>query len=179
MDNGFFAAMQRQEFNAYDDTMLIWTCIKPVILLIRGKNFSIKSEVYTRMTTAQRALLMFQMLYGHTSEGVIEFYTHLSYLLSNNGVWMQLKKAMQYFGDDDMLNLLNEMDIVFQSLNAKEFHENAEQYNSNMEGVQNNSALFASLGELDTALHHALPSTIQRVSTYIRNHPDEFVRFQD
>lgn len=54
---------------------------EPTIQQVRGKNFVVKSEVYSHLTTGKRALLMFQMLYGHTSKGVEEFYSHLSYLL--------------------------------------------------------------------------------------------------
>lgn len=154
--------VNRKDFEALNDVSLIWTCIEPAMQQARGKNFVVKSEVYSHLTTGQRALFMVQMLCGHISGGVEEFYSHLSYLLSNNGVWSQLKKGMQYFGDSDMVQILEKMDMVYQSLKTEEFKESTEQYNV-----------------LNKSLGAALPLTINRVAAYIRDNEDEFVQFVD
>jgi hypothetical protein len=171
--------VKRKDFEALNDVSLIWTCIEPTIQQIRGKNFAIKSEAYSHLNTGQRALLMFQMLYGHTSKGVEEFYSHLSYLLSNKGVWAQLKKGIQYFGDYDMMQILEKMGIGFQSLETKEFKESAEQHNGLAPGIDKNAELSASMNLLNKSLSDTLPLTIQLVATYIRNHADEFVQIND
>jgi len=156
---------KRKDFEVLNDIALIWCCIEPTIEKIRGKNFTIKSEFYSQLNPGQRALLMVQMLYGHTSTGVEEFYSHQSYLLSNRGVWSQLKKGLQYFGDFTMVRILEKMDIVFQSLKTEEFEENAE--------------LTATMSLLNQSLRDALPLTLKLVAAYIRNNAEEFVQFID
>lgn len=169
--------VKQKDFEEWNDTLLIWKCIEPTILQIRGKNFTIKSEAYAHLTAGQRALLMFQMLYGHTSNGVEEFYSHQSYLLSNQGVWSQQKKGMQYFGDDDMVQLLEKMETVYQSLKTEEFKESIEQHNVPIIGNDKGVELSETMSLLNKSLRDTLPLTIKRVTAYIRNNVDEFVQF--
>ncbi len=171
--------VKRKDFEALNDVSLIWTCIEPAIQQVRGKNFAVKSEVHAHLTAGQRALLMVQMLYGHTSKGVEEFYSHLSYLLSNKGVWSQLKKGIQYFGDYDMVQILEKMDMVFQRLNTEEFKDSEEQHTILITDIDKNAELSASMSFLNKSLSDTLPLTIKLVATYIRNNADEFVQFID
>jgi len=105
--------MKRQMIDSLDDHALPWACIEPVIQQIRGKNFMMKSQVYIQLTTGQRALLMFQVLYGHTHNGIAEFYDHTSYFLAEPGIWDQFKDGMKYFGENTMLQLIEEMEEMY------------------------------------------------------------------
>ena len=171
--------VEQKDFEALDDISLIWTCIGPTIQQIRGKSFAVKSEVYAPLNPGQRALLMFQILYGHTSNGVEEFYSHLAYLLSNRGVWSQLKKGMQYFGDHGMVQILEKMDTVFQSLETEEFEEAREQHNVLITGTDKNAELYAAISLLNKSFSAALPLSVKLVAAYIRDNTDEFVQFVD
>jgi hypothetical protein len=168
-----------KDFEILNDSSLIWTCVEPTILKIRGKNFVVKSEAYSQLNTGQRALLMFQILYGHTSTGVEEFYAHQSYLLSNKKVWSQMKNGMQYFEDSDMLKILEQMDNLFQRLETEAFNENREQQNASIADLDRKVELSESINLINKSLREILPFTIIRVATYIRNHTDEFVEFID
>ncbi len=168
--------VKRKDFEVMNDISLIWTCIEPTIQQIRGKNFEIKSKAYASLNLGQRSLLMFQMLYGHTSNGAEEFYTHQYYLLSNEGVWSQLKKGMQYFGDYDMMFILEKMEMDFKSQKTEEYINAVEQpsilFNKYTE-------LSSSKSNLNKLLRDAFPSSIKLVATYIRNNTGEFVQFID
>lgn len=166
--------MKQKDFETLDDVSLIWACIEPTIQQVRGRSFTIKSEVYTTLTPGQRALLMFQMLYGHTTNGIETFFSHQAYLLSNQGVWSQMKKGMEYFGDHDMSQLLEKINIVFQSQNKEEFIESAEQRNVFVADIDQNAELSASMGLLDKSLKDTIPLSMKRVATYIRNNINEF-----
>jgi hypothetical protein len=168
--------VKQKDFEEWNDTLLIWKCIEPTILQIRGKNFTIKSEAYSHLTAGQRALLMFQMLYGHTSTGIEDFFSHQSYLLSNQGVWSQQEKGMQYFGDCDMVQLLERMEAVYLSLTTEEFKANVEQHNVPITGIDKGVELSETLSLLNKSLRDTLPLTIKRVAAYIRNNVDEFVQ---
>ncbi|MGE5398016.1 MAG: hypothetical protein ACM3MK_10835 [Chitinophagales bacterium] len=171
--------VKRKDFETLDDASLIWICLEHIIQQVRGKNFIVKSEVYSHLSSGQRALLMVQVLYGHTSTGVEEFYSHLSYLLSNQAVWSQLKKGMQYFGDYNMLQVLEKMEVVYKSLKTEEFKESAEQHNVLIAGMDKNDELYATISLLNKSLSDILPSTITLVATYIHNNADEFVQLID
>ena len=131
------------------------------------------------MTIGQRALFMVQVLYGHTSKGVEEFYTNLSYLLSNRDVWSQLKKGMEYFEDYDMLQIVERMDLAYQKVKTEVHAESLEQYYGLAEDISKNAELHTSISLLNKALSDTLSLTIKRVAAYIRNNTDEFVKFID
>jgi hypothetical protein len=177
--NDMLVVIERKKFESLNDIALIWTCVEPAIQPIRGKNFAVKSDVYLHLTPGQRALLMFQVLHGHTSNGVGEFYSHLSYLLSNEAVWSQLKEGMSYFGDLKMAQLLEEMKIVYQKLKTEEFQENAEQHTVILDAQDQNMELISAMERLNKALGELLPATTGLVGAYVRNHAQEFVQFID
>lgn len=67
------AEIERKSFFSMDDRSLIWVCAEPTIRQIRGKDLAIKSEAYGTLNKGQQALLMFQILAGHSTYGVAEF----------------------------------------------------------------------------------------------------------
>jgi hypothetical protein len=169
--------IDRQMFISLDDISLIWTCIEPTIKQIRGKNFMIKSEFSSHLTKGQRALLMFQVLYGHTGNGVIEFYSHLSYLLSENGMWSELKKAMEYFGDYSMANLISDMEVTYHVIETKYCKEDSEWFY--IDNIDEDLEIKLTTDRLNKSLSVLLPEVIKSIGLYIRNNPTEFVQFED
>ncbi len=146
-------SMNRETFGRMDDESLIWACIEPTIRQIRGKNHSVKFEAYEGLTEGQRALLMFQIMYGHSKSGVTEFYAIVPHLPSGNGIWVELKKSMRYFGDLSMLQLLSELEGDYGPRSS----------------VDKNNALF----------FEALPAAIRKIAAYIRDNPSEFISFEE
>ena len=146
--------IDRQVFDSLEENALIWACIHPLIHEIRGKDPIIKIGVYSSLTKGQRALLMFQILYGHTSDSAAEFFG-MADMLSIKGIWGELQNSMRYFGDDTMLSLLQEMEEVYIS------------------GETGSNTI----DSIDRKLHERIPESIKLICSYIRNHPGEFVRF--
>jgi hypothetical protein len=169
--------INRQVYNSLDDISLIWTCIEPTIKQIRGKNFMIKREFSSHLSSGQRSLLFFQILFGHTVNGVIEFYNHLSYLLSEKGVWSELKKGMEYFGEYSMVNLISEIEDTYHTIEENYCKEGSEWLD--ITNINKDSELKIKIDTLNKCLSELLPAVIKSISLYIRNNPDEFVRFED
>lgn len=161
---------KQKDFEALDDVSLIWTCIAPAMQQARGKNFAVKSEAYSHLTIGQRALFMFQVMYGHTTKGIEEFYSNLAYLLSNKDVWSQLKKGMQYFGDHNMMQIVERMEVL---------RESAEQDIILTAGFDRNIELYSAISLINKSFSDTLLRTIRRVAAYIRDNPDEFVKITD
>jgi hypothetical protein len=166
--------MKRDDFGTLDGIPLIWACIEPTIQKVRGKNFAIKSDVYAQLTDGQRALLMFQILYGHTLHGVEEFYIYHSYMLLNKGTRSQMINGMNCFGASGMVRFLDELHATYER-----FHDDMEQRNAQFDDVKNDTPLYTSLNRLNVLLRECLPETINLVSSFIQDNAEQFVKFDD
>jgi hypothetical protein len=166
-----------QDFMELDDTSLIWACIEPTIRLIRGKSFAVKSEVSAQLNESQRALLMFQVFYGHSVNGTLELLSHLSYLLSQKGVWTVLKNGMRYFGVNDMVHLLDEVEDVYGTLVEKSGKADPGWFDLNNGDIGPEIQMI--IVELDKRIKEMMPEAVKSVGAYIRSHPDEFVQTAD
>jgi len=152
-------AMTRQELDSLDDLALIWRCIEPDIRRMQGKSLAVKTGVFAGMTRARRALLAFQMIQGHMGSGLEAFLEHMSYLLSSPGVWQQMKEGMRYFGDQEMLSVVCEMEKAYNVRVEKD-------------GVTERPEIY----EIEGRLMTRMPETARQIGRYIRKHPEEFVQ---
>jgi hypothetical protein len=171
--------MKRQDFDSLEPVALAWACIEPTIQQIYGKDFQVKSRVYDHLTTGQRALLMFHVLYGHTPNGVAEFYSLIPYLPGQSAIWAELKAGMNYFGEDAMLRLVEEMEEVYSILEARKQQEGTEWRDVGVMDLENDPELLKSIDRLDANYHQIAPATLKRIGTYIHNNPREFVQIED
>jgi hypothetical protein len=167
--------MKRQVFDSLDHDALGWACIEPAILQIRGKDLTVKSEVYAQLNTGQRALLMFRVLYDHARNSVTEFYCWVAYLLEQPKTWAEIRIGLRYFGDDAMLRLLENMKGV---LEANQ-HVGAEMRDVSFKDLEDDLELLASVSRLYALFQEIAPETLKRISAHIRNNPGEFVQIED
>lgn len=154
-----------QAFNALNDKEVVWACIGPYIDDIRGRDFETKKAAYLQLTPGLQALLAFQILYGHTSHGVQEFYDHLAYLLPHTGVWSILRSGIEYFGDHALSHLLAEMEDLYRQM-EKGTHIDAPE-------------LEIVINKLNRSLHEQIPISLKTLGDHIRQHPADFVVIKD
>lgn len=159
------AAMNKELFNSLDNASIIWACIEPTIKKIRGKDFTVKRDAYDELTMGQRALLMFQIIYGHTSSGILQFFSYVPYVPSGKGIWHELKKAMEYFKDYSMLKIFSELEKDYLAFEEK-IH------------AADDPELVSAIEQHDKMYRDTIPETIKLIGTYIRNNPSEFVKFE-
>lgn len=152
--------MRQKDFNLLDDEKIIWICVEPIVQAVRGKHPQIKSQVIMQLNNGQRALFFFQVLYGHANHGISQFFHQISYLMDTVDIWSALKSGVKYFGDIEMLGLIEKMENAYYT-EAKE---------------SGNTVFFE---ELDRLYKEMIPSTVKLVGSFIRNHPAEFIQFQD
>ena len=143
-----------------DDERLIWACVEPMIIKTRGRSGPEKLMAYGEMSDGQRALFIFQVLYGHMKHGINGFYDHISYLTSQMDIWSALKSGMRYFGLDEMADLIGKMEEV---------------YVCRAEGRVDPVAA----EDLDAIYRKLLPALVMSISERIRNHPEDFLRLED
>jgi hypothetical protein len=152
--------MKQQEFNMLDDKELVWVCGEPIIQIVRGKDPEVKLQAYLRLNDGQRALLMFQVLYGHAKNGIGQFYHYISYLMEKLDFWSALKAGMKYFGDQAMLGLIVKMEETYYAMMKQ------------TEGI-------VLPDELDTLYKKTIPTTLKLIGEYIRNNPYEFIQIEN
>jgi hypothetical protein len=142
--------MDFKELDVMSDEALIVLCVAPVIRATRGRDPETKARVFQNLRAGQRALFLFQVLYGHAGQGIGPFFEHISYLTEALDVWSALKSAFRYFGDAEMLALVEEMEAAFSRKGD------------------------LPLKELDARYAAQISVTIHRIATRIRNHPADF-----
>jgi hypothetical protein len=153
------ALMSKQTFESLDDASLLWACIEPVILEVRGKDLSVKNEAYSRLNIGQRALFMFQIFYGHAQNGIVRLFEDLSYLFVSPDVWAELKSSMQYFQAGAMAQFIGDLEHLY--------HTDGFRGSANAPLIKRYDAIF----------QETLQNTVRLIGAYIRLHPDIYVHF--
>jgi hypothetical protein len=148
--------MNLQELSALSDEELIARCTLPVIREVRGKDPGTKARALARLNGGQRALFLFQVLYGHADLGIGPFFRQIAYVAEALDVWSALKSSFKYFGDADMLQLVERMEVAAAS-----------------------GADAAAFSELDALYARQIPETIARIGSRIRNNPAEFFELEN
>ena len=59
---------------------------------------------------------MFQVLYGHSHNGIVQFYASVDYLLEKSDFWSELKAGLQYFRDVAMLKIIEKKTYIIPEL---------------------------------------------------------------
>jgi hypothetical protein len=163
----------RKEFASFDNAELGWTCIEPTLLQIRGRNSTIKSQVYSQLTRGQQALLMFRVLYDHARNSETEFYCWISSLLSQSSTWSEIIVGLKYFGDEKMLQFLDEVEYFLKDNTEGKCN------NALPQDLENDSQLSTVVERFYLLFGQIAFETLNLVGTYIRNNPEEYVRLED
>ncbi|MGW8956934.1 hypothetical protein [Paenibacillus sp. NPDC055715] len=90
---------------------LSWLCIKPMLLAVRGKDSSAKSEMYNQLNEGQKGLYLFYSFHNHTKT-LEEFYWFSAYNINELKSWNGIKKGLHYFEDVALPKLLDDIEIL-------------------------------------------------------------------
>ncbi|WP_276914395.1 hypothetical protein [Aneurinibacillus aneurinilyticus] len=176
--------MTRREFNSLPQEALYKACFEPLLLVYKSrvveqitKNDSIvKEQFYKQLTNGQRALFVFQVYYDHASNSMVEFYWWSAYFMAQPKIWSAMKIGLQYFGDDAMLRLLEEIEEVLKRYNHP---SSLEKFTVTREDLDNNRELLAFISPLYGKFDETAFLTIKIISEYVRNNQREFVQIED
>jgi len=178
--------VDRQAFESSTDESLVWVCFEPIIATYKalmreneamGRDGVIaKVQFYKQLTSGQQALFMYCSYHHHAIQSQAEFYWWSAYFFAQPMFWLSLKKAFQYFGEDTMLKLIEEVEKVFTSrddtLDIDHIHQMDQELNEDQR-------MFAAISPLDQMFRQFAPATLQRIGACIRRHPAEFVQLAD
>jgi hypothetical protein len=152
---------------------LSWLCIEPILLMIRGKSLTAKSDLYHQLNDGQKALYLFYAYHNHT-KSIAEFYWFAAYFISELKAWNGLKIGMRFFENYEMVNLYEELESLIESTNRREDGTWEEASPSDLE---NNKELNKSLHQLYLKYNSIVENTINQMNTYIRNNKEQFAFF--
>lgn len=167
--------MDRQQFASLETDKLGSACVAPTLNRIRGKSQALKEEVYKELTDGQKALLMFQILYGH-AHSVEEFYWFMSEYVSQPRAWSAQAAGLRYFQDEGMLRIYEKTKRLIES---KQRELASMQRSFSVMDLEHDAKLRASMLQLYEQYGSAASDSLQRIGVYIRNHPEQFVQFKD
>ncbi len=150
--------MNLNEFSQLNDEQLIWACTQPLIWQVRGKDPLTKAQYMKTLSEAQRALFLFQVMYGHAHHGMALFFEQIAYIAESMDFWAALKASMRYFEDDEMLALIGKMESAYGALK------------------QGN---VVSPDELDEQYNQRITATLNIIGKSIRNNPTEYIEIEN
>lgn len=173
-------ALQRQEWDNFDDEALFKAVILPTVYEMHsGKSSLNKFEQYQKLTRGQRAVFMFWVLYDHSNKESDQFYTWIPYMRqSEQNYWPELKAGAAITEDEGLLLFLNECEKTFNLLDQmkREYDPNWKHYaHSDLEKYPE---LRSHVRYLHLAFEKIVPETISIISNYIRHTPGEFVQIK-
>ena len=173
--------MKRQEFDSLTDEALFSACFKPMILDFKSRmakvNTSMVKELfYKELTTGQKALFVFHMYYDHAIESKGEFYWWSAYFMAQPKIWSATKTGLQYFGEEPMYLLLEEIEFVLKKYNCP---NTLEKFVVTREDLDKNRELSESINALYIKFNETVHLTIKRISDFIRYNHEGFVKIED
>jgi hypothetical protein len=164
--------VKKQIFESLNYDVLGWECIKPIVMQVRGKDFSAKSQVYSQLTRGQQALFMFRVYFNHASKSLVDFYWWSVYFQTQSS-WSEIKAGLQYFGDDIMIKILIETENILKEANQQGI---IKLDNASYDDLDRSSEFKISISRLYTIFQETAPVTHRLIGEYIRKNTDEFVQ---
>lgn len=171
-----FVTMSKRKFAALEDAALGAVCFEPVIPKIRGKSAAVKEQVYGGLTAGQQALFMFYAYYNHANKSLAEFYWWSAYYLAQPKAWAAIKASLNVFGAESMLRLFERIE---ETLDADRFPRSLDRFAAAYNDLDGDPALLAAVEPLFGKFNEASSAALMMIGGYIRNHTEDFIRFEE
>ncbi|WP_416828807.1 hypothetical protein [Ectobacillus polymachus] len=176
--------VKREEYSSLTQEALCNVCFNPLIQAYKERmadqtiddSSKIKEQFYDELTIGQQSLFSFHVYYDHAIKSLDEFYWWSAYFLAQPKIWSAIKSGLKYFGDDKMLQLLENVETVLKRYNHP---SSLEEFNITREDILRDKELLASISPLHNIFNEAAPLTLQIISNYIRDNVKEFLMVED
>ncbi|WP_410769414.1 hypothetical protein [Fontibacillus sp. BL9] len=106
----------REDLQSFE---LSWLCVRPMLHAVRGKDLSVKSEMYNQLNEGQKGLFLFYSFHNHVDK-LTAFYWFSAYHINELQSWNGIKSGVLYFGDGKMADLLDEIMQFIENCNKTE-----------------------------------------------------------
>lgn len=170
--------MNRVTFRLLNDEELGKACFDPLIQRYKEEQTlgNDLTNLFNQLTRGQQALFVFQTHYLHASESLTEYYWWSAYFLATGARWSGLKASLRFFGEDELLDILESTEKVL----VETGHPlSLEQFDLSREHLHQHPKLLASIEVLEERYQEVVPGVVKRIAAYIRSHPDEFIHMEE
>ncbi len=150
--------MTKKELATLADAALCEKCVRPAALAMRGQGMAVRDQVYGALTSGQRAVFMFWVVYAHGLHGWTQVYMELPHLVGQDSFWLEIKLAAKHLELQEMLELTE----------AFERHMREARAANKPLGTQ-----------YDERLSKALSRDLHTVAAYIRANPGMFFELEE
>lgn len=167
-----FVKFTKAALSSLNDEDLCWTCIEPAILTYKqskGKDFT--QDYYRKFSKAQQSLFMYTVFFKHALGSKEEYYWWTANLLMYRNSWPELKKALLFFDDQAMIDHLEHH---ISTLHTKEIDFANPSLSLLKNDLDFQSTIVTSFSKFQSLSQH----TTANISTYIRNHVNEFIKIE-
>lgn len=149
---------------------LSWKCIEPMLLAVRGKDYPIKIEMYQQLNEGQQGLYMFYSFHIRTNS-TAEFYWFANYYITKVQSWSGIKRAVEFYSDNEMVVLLDAIELFIQKCNqANNSGGNVSPSDLKADRVLNNEVKV-----LFDKYRVQSENTIDLMNKWIINHEEDFI----
>ncbi|OZB95192.1 hypothetical protein CJP46_16000 [Paenibacillus sp. XY044] len=153
--------MKKQAFDALPDAELLLACVEPAVRAVQGRDAADKASVIRSLRPDQQQVFMIRLLYP-ACQSEPDFQGWIRYLLDTPGYWQGVHGGLHFFGETEVIRLLSDAkDVMERSVIISD---------------TNTANPHPEISPLYEQFRLAFDDTIQRISRYIRNHPDSFIR---
>lgn len=164
--------MKQTDFDMLSDERLGWACVERTLAGIRGKDAAVKAQAITSLNQSQQALCMFRVFYDHAKDSASMYYSWIAYLLQTPGYWSGVTGGMRYFGDDSMLQLLEDTSQVIEERSSK---LNVPLEDASFKDLEQDHELLQAVDYLYQRFQDIAPDSLKRISMFIRSNHEDFV----
>lgn len=160
--------LNRQDLN---NEQLSWLCVKTFLEGVRGKESSVKAEVYNQLNEGQKALYIFYAFHNHT-ESAVEFYWFASYFISELKGWPALIEGLMFYKEEQLMSICSEISQLVEAHNKQSDGSWRQALASDLD---QDSVLLASVTDLYERYIPLAKQGIQSMNRYIRDNNESFL----
>ncbi|AOZ91003.1 hypothetical protein [Paenibacillus crassostreae] len=146
---------------------LSWLCIKPMLLAVRGKDLSAKSDMYNQLNEGQKGLYLFYSFHNHTKT-LEEFYWFSAYNINELKSWNGIKKGLNYFKNIALSEVLEDIEILIAE-------QNRLKKTVNQRDLENDKRLMNDVIALYDKYIDCSETSINRMNDWIKANRTEFI----
>lgn len=154
-------------------TQLSWKCIEPMLLAVRGKDFTTKIDMYQKLNEGQKGLYLFYSFHNHVNT-IAEFYWFSDYYITEIQSWSGIRSGMQYFKDIEMVGLLDQIELFIQ----KRHKENKVERKVSPTDLDMDEGLFSEVKVLFDMYRKLSENSINQMNKWIMTNNEDFYEIE-
>lgn len=154
-------------------------CFRPMIGAYKKKmsitelkdSASVKELFYNELTSNQQALFSFFVYYYHAVDPLEEYFWWNTYFLAQPKIWSATKGAMNYFDDNEQLQLLEGVEATMRSWGMP---TSIEAFRTTREELAKQDEWLAIMNANHLLFLKAAPNSLKLIGKHILHHPEAF-----